>query len=306
VVISELQKTIPISDRQYSQLQMMFLLAYGVMYAGGGRIMDALGTRAGYAVIIVWWSAANLMHGLVSSVFGLSAARFLLGLGEGGGFPGSAKAVSEWFPAKERSFAFGIFNTGSSVGAVIAPPLIAGISVWFGWRWVFVITGIMGFVWAAAWLVLYQLPGRHRLITPAERDYLRDALPKAAAAGDGPRVRWVDLLRCRQVLGVVAAKFLSDSAWYFFIFWLPKYLGDVRHLNIKEIGYFAWIPYAGAGAGSFIGGWLSSWLLRRGLSIDRSRKTALMRFFLASGGLTWLAKVLTPSPRTSPSLFSST
>jgi ACS family hexuronate transporter-like MFS transporter len=166
---------------------MMFLLAYGVMYAGGGRIMDALGTRAGYAVIIVWWSAANLMHGLVSSVFGLSAARFLLGLGEGGGFPGSAKAVSEWFPAKERSFAFGIFNTGSSVGAVIAPPLIAGISVWFGWRWVFVITGIMGFVWAAAWLVLYQLPGRHRLITPADisRGYLTPAPARVVSSAAG-------------------------------------------------------------------------------------------------------------------------
>jgi ACS family hexuronate transporter-like MFS transporter len=275
VVISELQKTIPISDRQFSQLQMMFLLAYAVMYAGGGRIMDWLGTRAGYAFMIVWWSAASLMHGLVSSALGLGAARFLLGLGEGGGFPGSAKAVSEWFPAKERSFAFGIFNTGSSVGAVIAPPLIAGISVWFGWRWVFIITGVMGFVWAAAWLVLYRLPAHHRLITPGEREYLLDALPATGAVDAGPRVRWIELLGCRQIWGLVAAKFLSDAAWYFFIFWLPKYLGDVRHLNIKEIGYYAWIPYAFAGAGSFTGGWLSSWLLRRGLTIDRSRKIAL-------------------------------
>src|SRR5215475_10724414 len=127
VVIGEVQKSIPISDQEYSRLQFLFLMAYGIMYAIGGKVMDLMGTRVGYTVMIVWWSAANLMQGAVHSLTGLVAVRFMLGLGEGGGFPGSAKAVSEWFPPKERSFAFGIFNTGSSVGAVIAPPLIAVI-----------------------------------------------------------------------------------------------------------------------------------------------------------------------------------
>jgi len=278
VVITVLQKSIPLTDQQYSQLQGAFLLAYGVMYAGGGRIMDLLGTRRGYALMITWWSAANFMHGLVGSFSGLALSRFLLGLGEGGGFPGSAKAVSEWFPAKERSFAFGIFNTGSSVGAVIAPPLIAFIVLWLDWRWVFFLTGILGFVWAVGWWQLYEIPAKHRFITRQEQDYLERSLGVSAPPNDqaaGTQIRWIELFQSRQVWGLLAAKFLSDSAWYFFIFWLPKYLGDVRHLNIKEIGYYAWIPYAFAGAGSFGGGWLSSFLIRRNMTIDRSRKISL-------------------------------
>ena len=272
VAISEIQKNIPITDKQFSDLQVMFLLAYSLMYAGGGRIMDWLGTRTGYAVMIVFWSAANFASGLVSTVFGLGSARFMLGLGEGGGFPGSAKAVSEWFPAKDRSLAFGIFNAGSSVGAVVAPPLIAAIALSMGWRWVFLITGVAGFVWAAVWLKLYQWPERHRWITPEERELICSSRPQAQTV---KRVSWLSLLKYRQVWGIMSAKLLSDAAWYFFIFWLPKYLADVRHLNIKQIGYYAWIPYAFAGAGSMIGGWLSSWLLRRNPSIDRSRKIAL-------------------------------
>ena len=276
VLVTEIQKTIPITDQHYAQLQMLFLLAYGVMYAGGGRIMDWLGTRVGYIVMILWWSAATFLHGLVGSVFGLGVARFLLGLGEGGGFPGSAKAVSEWFPPKERSFAFGIFNTGSSVGALVAPPLIALIAVALGWRWVFFLAGTLGFAWAAVWFLVYDVPERHRLITSSEREYLEACRPAEVVnpAGVAP-ARWIDLFRYPQVLGLLGAKFLSDSAWYFFIFWLPKYLGDVRDLNIREIGYYAWIPYAFAGLGSFIGGWFSSYLMRRGLTVDHARKLAL-------------------------------
>jgi len=276
VVVTEVQKTIPISDAQYARLQMSFLLAYGVMYAGGGRIMDRLGTRLGYAFMILWWSAAAFLHGMVTSVTGLSAARFLLGLGEGGGFPGSAKAVSEWFPPKERSFAFGIFNTGSSVGAVIAPPLIAWIVLGLGWPWVFFITGAAGFLWAAIWFAVYDRPKHHRLITSSEREYLTGPETANKVLSKEPAVpSWIDLFRYRQVWGLLGAKFLSDSAWYFFIFWLPKYLSDERHLNIREIGYYAWIPYAFAGGGSLIGGWLSSYLIRRRLTIDRSRKIGL-------------------------------
>ena len=148
VAIGEIQKAIPISDTQYSQLQFLFLLAYGAMYAVGGRLLDLLGVRWGYALMIVWWSAANALHGLAGTVTQLGAVRFALGLGEGGGFPGSAKAVAEWFAVEERAFAFGLFNTGSSVGAMIAPPLIAAIVTSLGWRYVFLITGGLGFAWA--------------------------------------------------------------------------------------------------------------------------------------------------------------
>jgi ACS family hexuronate transporter-like MFS transporter len=257
VAIGEIQKVIPISDAQYSQLQFLFLLAYGTMYAVGGRLLDLLGVRWGYALMMVWWSAANALHGLVGTVTQLGAVRFTLGLGEGGGFPGSAKAVAEWFPVEERAFAFGLFNAGSSVGAVIAPPLIAAIVTSLGWRWVFLLTGGLGFAWAALWAIFYRTPAR------------------SFAAKAAPQPKWSALLGDRRVRGMCAAKFLGDSAWYFFIFWLPKYLADVRHLNIKQIGYYAWIPYALAGAGSLFGGWFSGYLIRRGWSVASSRKFCL-------------------------------
>lgn len=275
VVVGEVRKEIPISNEEYGRLTSLFLLAYAIMYAGGGRIMDWLGTRVGYAVMIVWWSAANFFTGTISSVPGLGVFRFLLGMGEGGGFPGSGKAVAEWFPPRERSLAFGIFNTGSSVGAVIAPPLMALIVSTLGWRWVFFITGSIGFVWAWIWLKVYQPPATNKFITPEEREFIATSLTSRTGNEPAPRISWFKLFTYRQVLGLMAAKFLTDSAWYFFIFWLPKYLGDVRGLNIKEIGYFAWIPYAFAGVGSLTGGWLSSFLIRRDLTLNLSRKIAL-------------------------------
>jgi ACS family hexuronate transporter-like MFS transporter len=276
VVVGEIRKEIPLTDAEYGRLTSTFLFAYAIMYAGGGRLMDWLGTRAGYGVMIVWWSAANFLTGTISSVLGLGVFRFLLGMGEGGGFPGSGKAVAEWFPPKERSLAFGIFNAGSSLGAVLAPPLMAVIVSTLGWRAVFFITGSVGFVWAWIWLKLYQSPATNKFITPAEREFIAGSLSSTGTMDQwAPRIPWRKLFLYREVQGLMMAKFLSDSAWYFFIFWLPKYLGDVRHLNIKEIGYFAWIPYAVAGLGSLLGGWLSSFLIRRAMTVNRSRKIAL-------------------------------
>ena len=257
VAILEIQKYIPVSDRQYSVLQMLFLLAYSVMYAGGGKLADWLGTRTGYALIILFWSAATGLHGFASSVAGLGVARFLLGFGEGGGFPCAAKAIAEWFPAKDRAFAFGILNTGSSVGAVMAPPLIALIVLNLDWRWIFFLTGAAGMVWALVWYLVYRTPAA-----------VEQQAPQAA-------IPWLQLFHFRQVWVLLTAKFLTDAVWFFFIFWLPKYLGDVRHLNIKQIGLYAWIPYALAGAGSFSGGWLSSILVRRHRTVNASRKICL-------------------------------
>jgi ACS family hexuronate transporter-like MFS transporter len=157
-VIGEIKKEIPISTEQYARLGSLFLFAYAVMYAVGGRIMDWLGTRVGYTVMVVWWSAANFLTGTASSVLGLGVFRFLLGMGEGRGFPGSGKAVAEWFPPPERALAFGIFNTGSALGAVVAPPLIALIVAVLGWRSVFFITGGAGIVWGAIWVAFYHPP----------------------------------------------------------------------------------------------------------------------------------------------------
>lgn len=275
VVISELKDSIPIDSAQYGMINSIFLLAYGTMYAIGGRLIDILGSRKGLAIMVAWWSISNILHGFVSSVLGLGIVRFLLGLGEGGGFPGSAKAVSEWFSVKERSLAFGIFNTGSSLGAVIAPPLIALIITMFNWRWAFIISGALGFIWLLFWLKFYSTPAKSKLITEEEKTFIESTSDKKEELKKEPSVSWLSLFKYRKVWGLMLIKFLTDAGWFFFIFWLPKYLNDVRGLNIKEVGAYAWIPYAAAGLGSFLGGWLSSYLIKKNISLDIARKIPL-------------------------------
>jgi ACS family hexuronate transporter-like MFS transporter len=255
----------------------LFLLAYGTMYAVGGRISDYLGTRVGYVLMIGWWSLANMIHGLVSGIAGLNISRFLLGVGEGGSFPVSAKAISEWFPAKERAFAFGIFNTGSSVGALIAPPLIAFIIHALNWRWTFIITGLFGLIWAIIWYLFYAEPERNKLVTQQEKQLIASAAEQEQQAehSGSAKIPFWSLLKLRKVWGLMTIKFLSDAGWFFFIFWLPKYLYDVRGLDIKALGMYAWVPYAFAGFGSFAGGWWSSHLLKRNVSLDLARKIPL-------------------------------
>jgi ACS family hexuronate transporter-like MFS transporter len=271
VAVTEIAKHIVITDKQFSQLQMLFLLPYAVMYAGGGKIADWLGTRKSYSLMMLWWSCATILHGLVNSVFGLGIARLLLGIGEGGGFPCSSKVVSERFSPEDRAFAFGIFNTGGTLGAAIAPPLIALIVVKLGWRWVFFLTGTIGFAAALAWWLFYDSPPDLALPTTAERLLAIAGTRETTVSADS----WIGLLGIGKVWGLISAKFFSDSAWFFFIFWLPKYFSDVRHLNIQQIGYYSWIPYAVAGAGSFFGGWFSGFLIRRRLTVGASRRFCL-------------------------------
>lgn len=276
-VIGEVKKVIPIDDLQYGRLASVFFLAYAIMYACGGRIMDWLGTRLGYALMIGWWSVANALMGTVSSVLGLGVTRFLLGMGEGGGFPGSAKAVAEWFPPKERAMAFGLFNTGSAVGAVVAPPLLALIATTLGWRWVFFITGAFGLLLAWIWLGFYGPPATHPGISDEERKLIEasHAAEHSTASSAGTPMRWSEFFRIREVRGMMLAKFLSDAAWFSFTSWLPKYLGDERGFDIKKLGYFVWIPWAFAGAGSMMAGLASGWLQRGSRSTDHARKIIL-------------------------------
>ena len=253
------------------------------MYAGGGKLADALGTRRGFAVIMAFWSLANASHALATSFAMLMVSRFLLGMGEGGGFPTATRAVAEWFPTKERATAMGIINAGTAVGAVIAPPLIAIILGYSNWRWIFVVTGGLGLLWTWWWISSYFSPherlenerlGNERLA----KDHLDPTVPEqyVAASSDSPqKLRWVDLLRIRECWGLVFAKFLSDAAWYFYLFWLPKYLYDARGFDLKAVGMFAWIPYAAAGIGCLLGGWFSSYLVTRRFSLDVARKLAL-------------------------------
>jgi MFS transporter, ACS family, hexuronate transporter len=255
VAIKAIQNDIPVSNTQFSQLQAAFLLAYAAMYAGGGKLVDTLGTRRGFLFIMVWWSLACASHGLATGFGLLAASRFALGLGEGGGFPAATKAVAEWFAAGERATAMGIINAGTAVGAVCAPPLIALAISGLSWRWVFFLSGAIGLLWCIWWLRDYRSP--------------------AGAAISGISIPWIRLLRYRETWGLVFAKFLSDAAWYFYLFWLPKYLYDARGFDTKQVGAYAWIPYAASGAGCLCGGWFSSRLISRGRSLDYSRKLAL-------------------------------
>ena len=288
VAVAAIQKEIPISNTQFSQLTSAFLLTYGLMYAGGGKLIDALGARRGFAAIMVFWSLACASHGLATSFAMLAVSRLLLGMGEGGGFPAATKAVAEWFATGQRSTAMGMINAGTAVGAVIAPPMIAAIIGTAGWRWVFFASGALGLLWTLWWLRDYHAPAQHPSVSAKERA----ALAQTSGADDGAPVPWLRLLAFRQTWGLVIGKFLSDAAWYFYLFWLPKYLYDVRGFDTKQVGYFAWIPYAAAGVGALAGGWFSSYLLSRGRSLNAARKIALG----ASAALMPLIIFVTKSP----------
>lgn len=273
VAIHAIQREIAVSNMQFSHLQAAFLCAYALMYAGSGKLIDLLGTRNGFLLIMIWWSLACASLGLASSVASLTVSLFLLGMGEGGGFPAATKAMAEWFPVRERSTAMGLMNAGTAVGAVAAPPLIALTLAYLNWRWVFFLAGATGLMWTLWWMTEYYPPSLHQRLSTKERQELEEVLAEKPASTEA--IRWIDLLRYPQIVGLVLAKFLSDAAWYFYIFWLPKYLYDVHHFDTKQVGAFAWIPYAAAGVGSLLGGSLSSRLIKRGFSLNASRKIVL-------------------------------
>jgi len=263
VAIAAIQRNIPISNQQFSYLQTAFLVSYAALYIIGGRLLDRLGTRRGFLIIMLWWSIACALHGLALGFAMLLCARFLLGMGEGGGFPAAVRVVAEWVPPEQRSTAMGFINAGTAVGSVLAPPLIGFILLRSGWRAVFFASGAVGLAWVVWWALSYR-----DNISPLSANTF-DARLIAR------QLSMRELLSMRNVKVIVFAKFMSDSAWYFLLFWLPKYLYDARHFDIKQVSYYAWIPYAASGVGSFLGGYFSSYLLRRGNSLDKSRKLAL-------------------------------
>jgi len=263
VAIAAIQRTIPISNQQFSYLQTGFLLSYAAMYAIGGRMLDKLGTRRGFLLIMLWWSVACMLHGLANTFTWLLAMRFLLGMGEGGAFPAATRVVSEWLPAQERATAMGIINAGTAVGSLLAPPLIGLVLIYSGWRAVFFAAGGIGLLWVVWWALSYRSGAGTLSANTLDARLLAQHLSLR------------HILGLRGVQALVFAKFMSDSAWYFLLFWLPKYLYDARGFDIKQVSCYAWIPYAASGVGSFLGGWFSSRLLRGGRSLDFSRKLVL-------------------------------
>jgi ACS family hexuronate transporter-like MFS transporter len=247
-----------LSSIDYSRVLFAFMLAYTIMNGASGLIIDKLGTRTGYGLFVAWWSLCAMLHVFARGLWSLGILRFLVGLGEAGNWPAAVKVVAEWFPPEERSLASGIFNSGSAAGAILAPPLIAGLVLRFGWRSGFIAVGSLGFIWLIAWLALYRAPAQKI---------------DAPALSPPPPVRI--LLQTRFVWAFTISKIFVDPVWYFYVFWFPNYLSHARHFDLASIGRYAWIPFFVAGLGSLGGGFIARGFLALKLSISSARKAAV-------------------------------
>ncbi|MGZ5469170.1 MAG: MFS transporter [Candidatus Aminicenantales bacterium] len=267
-----LQKDIGWSELQYSYIVTAFQAAYALGLIFFGRAVDKFGTRRGYSASIVVWSLAAASHALVRTAFGFGAARAALGAAEAGNFPAAIKTVAEWFPKKERALATGLFNSGSNFGAVIAPAVVPWLTVRFGWPAAFVATGALGFIWLVFWLALYERPERKKGLGSAELAHILSDPPEPETA----KVPWRSLLRHRQTWAFILGKFLTDPIWWFYLYWLPKFLNSKHGLTITSLGLPLIVIYTMASVGSIGGGWLSSRLIKRGWTINRARKTVML------------------------------
>ena len=272
VLAAQITEELGISDIEYAQIVQAFLICYAGMYIVWGRIIDRWGTRVALALSMVWWSLANAGHALARGALGLGIFRALLGLGESGNFLAAEKAISEWFPPKERGFANGIVNAAASTGAILAPPLIVLIFTQWGWRAAFVVTGATGFVWLVFWLRWYWVPARHPRVTPEERSLIEDA----PGSPHRRSVRWIELFQVRQTWALFLARVLADPVWWFYLFWLPKYLSDERGFSIVAIGLTSWVPFLTADLGAIAGGWFSGRLISRGMAPLKARKWVML------------------------------
>lgn len=273
VLAPVLTRELGITEVEYANILTAFLAAYTVMYVGSGFLVDRWGARLALGIFIVWWSLANMSHALAVGVWSLGALRFLLGLGESGNFMAAFRVVSEWYPARERALVHGLIQGGAAIGAIITPPLVTWIHAHHGWRTAFVITGALGLVWLAFWLLLYDSPDKHPRITEAERKLV---LAETASAAGAVTVSWRHLARYPQMWGLMAARFLSDPVWWFYLFWLPKYLVDQRGFTMLEMGMLAWIPYLAADLGALFGGWLSGRFIAKGRPVLSARLSVML------------------------------
>ncbi len=272
ILARTIQDDLKISDLQYSYVVQAFLLAYTISYLFAGRLTDYLGTRAAMAGFVIWWSIADMLTSLSSSLLSLGFFRFLLGVGEPGNYTAAPKAVSEWFPAKERGLVIGIYTAGATLGATIAPPVIAYLAAHFHWRSVFLFTGSLGLIWVIPWLWLYRRPEVHPRLTDEERDIIAgDASASAEVAEVPSEGRWKYILGRRETWMLMVGRMMTDPVWYFYLFWFPKYLTDGRHLSLAEVGRIAWLVYLAADIGCLLGGYLSGVLIKRGMVPARSR-----------------------------------
>lgn len=261
VLIPEIKTALKVTDIHFGYILTAFQVTYTLGFLGAGKVVDWLGTKLGYLLAMVFWSIAAGMHALCGSAWCLATWRGVLGLAESGNFPAAIKAVSEWFSIKDRAFATALFNSGTSISNIIGPPIIAAITLSFGWRWAFLLFGLTGIVFAFIWQFFYK--------TPVEK-------PKAPGAKSAVALRWPDLLRYRSTWGIMLGKFLTDPVWWFYLFWMPNYLSSQRGFDLKEIAFAIPMIYILATLMGFVGGWCPGYLMRRGWMVAKARKTTML------------------------------
>lgn len=276
VLKTTLQGELGWSEVDYSNLVFAFQAAYALGMLAVGRLVDRFGTRIGYAAAMAFWSVASMAHAAAHSVVSFSVARFALGFGEAGVFPASIKCVAEWFPKRERALATGIFNAGTNLGAILTPLIVPLIVRRFGWRTAFLFTGALGFVWLAFWLLIYRRPEDHPRCSKAELAHIRSDPPESTQ-----KIGWLQLLPCRQTWAFVLGKFFTDPIWWFYLFWVPGFLQREHGLQLTQVGLPLAAIYILSDIGSVGGGWISSRLIKHGVSANAARKSAMLLCALA-------------------------
>lgn len=274
ILAPQLQELFGWSESDYGFIIMGFQAAYAIGLITMGGILDWIGTKAGYVIAMIVWSVAGMMHAAARSVISFAVVRFVLGLGQSANFPAAVKSVAEWFPKKERALATGLFNAGSNVGAILTPLLIPLIAVKWGWQWAFIGTGAVGFIWLFFWIPLYNRPELVKRLKKSEKDYILDNEPE-----NKDKIAWVKIIPHRQTVGICLARFVTDPIWWFFLYWLPKFLNSNYGIDLLHIGPPLIVIYVISIGGSIFGGWLSSYLISKGKGAVAARKLAI--FILA-------------------------
>lgn len=254
-----------------------FMIAYALGQTFTGKLMDAVGTRLGMTISIIGWSISIALHSFARSLMSFNIFRFMLGFSEAGNWPGATKSNAEWFPAKERAIAQGIFGAGASLGSVVSAPIIAFLYIVFGWKMTFVLIAALGLIWIIPWLIINKAaPEKHPWLTEKERNYILDTDPESNSSVEvAPVLSWRELLKFRNTWGIIMARFFIDPVWWLFVTWLPTFLKEQFLFDIKQIGAFTWLPYLFAAIGSLLGGYLSSWQVKRGVDAVKARKNAV-------------------------------
>jgi ACS family hexuronate transporter-like MFS transporter len=273
-----LESDLSIGEKEYSYIVMAFQLFYALGLVLAGRIIDKIGTKIGYGVAVFFWSLAAMGHALAKGAFGFGFWRALLGLSEGANFPAAIKTVAEWFPKKERALATGIFNSGTNVGAIVAPVAVPAIVLAWGWQMAFIITGAIGFIWIIFWFIYYEIPEKQRRVKASEVAYINSDVDEQSESKE--KIPWLKLLKFRQTWVFFIGKGLTDPIWWFYLFWIPGWLADVRGtgLDLKSFGLPLVVIYSATTVGSIFGGWLSSYMIRKGISPFTARKYSMLLF----------------------------